>query len=278
VVLSRHVAEHNHPLLSLSCAEKREWNSHSKIEQCVKDMIRFLRENNVSLSRVHCIMGSMFGSMGNVPFNQKSLRAVCVEIARDHKDDDVAKTLEVFRKMRAEDPGFQFSVQLDEDRKIKTLSWTSGRSRSQHTYFGDAITFDTTYCTNLYKMPFGMGVNNHFQFVIFAGVLMRDETAESFKWVFNEFLSLMGGKSTHNHIDRFVIYKAPPNTLLPMTTSFHFHHSMYYGSTLLHPILKREPNAPGSSSTHMIDVTSVYPKQCNNEIEYHSTLLHDRQS
>lgn len=58
--VSRHVAEHNHPL-SVSCGEKREWNSHSKIEQCVKDMIRFLRENNVSLSRVHCIMGSSIG-------------------------------------------------------------------------------------------------------------------------------------------------------------------------------------------------------------------------
>jgi len=34
---------------------------------------------------------------------------------------------------------------------------------------------------------------------------------------------------------------------------------------------------PGSSSTHMIDVTNVYPKQCHNEIEYHNTLLHDRQ-
>jgi hypothetical protein len=26
----------------------------------------------------------------------------------------------------------------------------------------------------------------------------------------------------------------------------------------------------------MIDVTSVYPKQCHNEREYYSTLLHDR--
>jgi hypothetical protein len=33
-----------------------------------------------------------------------------------------------------------------------------------------------------------------------------------------------------------------------------------------------------SSSTHMKNHTSVYPKQCHNEIEYHSTLLHDRQS
>jgi GR25 family glycosyltransferase involved in LPS biosynthesis len=32
--------------------------------------------------------------------------------------------------------------------------------------------------------------------------------------------------------------------------------------------------APGSSSKHMIDNTSVYPKQYHNEREYHSTLLH----
>ena len=40
-----------------------------------------------------------------------------------------------------------------------------------------------------------LGVNNHFQSVIFAGVLMRDETIESFEWVFTQFVALMGGKA-----------------------------------------------------------------------------------
>ncbi|KAL6609415.1 hypothetical protein ACP70R_039384 [Stipagrostis hirtigluma subsp. patula] len=171
--VSHHVAEHNHELSS-SCGEKREWNSHSKIEQSTKDMIRYLRENNVTLSRVHCILGSMFGSMDDIPFSQKTLRG-----------------------MRAEDPGFQFSVEFDRANRIKTLIWTSGRSRSQYNFFGDVVTFDTTYCTNLYKMPFGIfvGVNNHFQSTLFAGVLMRRETTKSFKWVFKEFINLMGGKA-----------------------------------------------------------------------------------
>jgi len=141
-------------------------------------------------------MGSMYGSMDGVPFNKKSLRAICSQISRDQKVDDISKTLEVFRKMQTEDLGFQFSVDLDEDKKVRTLIWTSGRSRSQYNFFGDAVTFDTTYYTNIYKMPFGMfvGVNNHFQSVLFAGVLMTKEDSESFKWVFNEFITLMGGK------------------------------------------------------------------------------------
>lgn len=65
----------------------------------------------------------------------------------------------------------------------------------QYRFFGDVITFDTTYKTNLYDMPFGLfvGVNNHFQSIILAGVLMHNEQEESFEWVFREFTRMMGG-------------------------------------------------------------------------------------
>ena len=90
-----------------------------------------------------------------------------------------------------------FSVDPDEDGRIKTLLWTNGRSRMQCEHFGDVITFDTTYKTNPYEMPFGLfvGANNHFQRVLFGGVLMTDEKIDSFKWVFREFVNLIGGKA-----------------------------------------------------------------------------------
>ena len=108
----------------------------------------------------------------------------------------ISRRLNIFSQIRSEDPGFQFSIELDDEKKIRTLMWINGKSREQFQYFGDVISFDTTYCTNIYKMPFGLfvGVNNHFQTTIFGGVFMKEETTRSFECFFSEFLSLMGGK------------------------------------------------------------------------------------
>ena len=65
----------------------------------------------------------------------------------------------------------------------------------QYKYFDDVITFDTTYKTNLYDMPFGLfvGVNNLIQSIILGGVLVRDERVESVEWIFSKFVCMMGG-------------------------------------------------------------------------------------
>uniref|UniRef100_J3LQU9 Protein FAR1-RELATED SEQUENCE n=1 Tax=Oryza brachyantha TaxID=4533 RepID=J3LQU9_ORYBR len=187
------VNEHNHKLLKV-VGEKRHIFSHKSIDPAVKDMIRHLRKNNVSLTKVNCILGSLHGSMDVVLFTKKSVRTICVEIAQENLHDDIRKTMELFQDLSVSDPDFKFCVQLDNENKIKSLMWPSGRSHRMYSHFGDMVTFDTTYQTNFYDMPFGMflGINNPFQSVLFAGVLLGKDT-DSFKWAFSEFAKMMGG-------------------------------------------------------------------------------------
>ncbi|XP_020198461.1 protein FAR1-RELATED SEQUENCE 3-like [Aegilops tauschii subsp. strangulata] len=134
--------------------------------------------------------------MENVPFTKSSLHNLCGKTNRDQADEeDVKKTMDVFAEIGAKDPHFTYRVQADSEDRVKNLMWATGSSRLQYNFFGDVITFHTTYRMNLYDMPFGLfvGVNSHFQSVILAGVLARDETQESLEWVFPEFLRMMAG-------------------------------------------------------------------------------------
>jgi hypothetical protein len=128
--------------------------SHRNIDKYTKYFIRHLRENNVNLNKVYCVIGSFFGALGKVPFNKISLRTLCAKINHEQSDDDVMNTMKVFREMRAHDRDFIDSVRVDGDSRVKALMWIDGRSKMQYKHFRDVITFDTTYRTNIYMHAF----------------------------------------------------------------------------------------------------------------------------
>jgi hypothetical protein len=80
---------------------------------------------------------------------------------------------------------------------------------------------------------------------------------------------------TSTPVGRFMHWKGmKPSDLLEAEDRLVAHvNTRFRKNNRMHPIY-----APGSSSAHTVDVTSEYPKQCVNEEEYNSTLLHDRQS
>ncbi|XP_020107897.1 protein FAR1-RELATED SEQUENCE 5-like [Ananas comosus] len=109
---------------------------------------------------------------------------------------DTQTLLEYLQMKRKEDPSFFYSIQVHESGQIANFFWADGRSIVDYAYFGDVISFDTTFQTNKYDMSLAplLGVNNHKQTVIFGAALLCDETTESFIWLFQTFLSCMCGK------------------------------------------------------------------------------------
>lgn len=99
-------------------------------------------------------------------------------------------------KMKESDHDMDVRFKLDGGGRIVHMLWSTGRNKASYARFGDAVTFDTTYRTNLYNLPFGLfiGINNHFQSIVFGGVLLTSEKTEDFEWAFSNFIDIMGGK------------------------------------------------------------------------------------
>ncbi|XP_074322895.1 protein FAR1-RELATED SEQUENCE 5-like [Apium graveolens] len=106
------------------------------------------------------VIGNIHGGNDKVGFNVQHVR----NVLRDE------------RKKRTE---------VDEENRLKCLVWIDPRCIMAYQNFGDVMTFDTTYRTNRYAMPFVpfTGVNHHYQSVIFGFALMRDEHASTFEWI-----------------------------------------------------------------------------------------------
>ncbi len=120
---------------------------------------------------------------------------LCRKAANVRKEnaDDINKLLEFFNECTLQNSKFYCDAQLDENGVIKNLFWSHASSQAEFADFGDAVTFDTTYKTNIYEMPLAMfvGANHHMQSTLFGCVLLRDEKAESFEWLFNTFNKYM---------------------------------------------------------------------------------------
>jgi hypothetical protein len=74
--------------------------------------------------------------------------------------------------------------------------------------FGDVVSFDTTFQTNKFEMPFApfLGTNHRKQTIFFEATLLFDETIPLFIWLFKTFLSAMGGK----HASTILLIKMQP--------------------------------------------------------------------
>jgi hypothetical protein len=85
------------------------------------------------------------------------------------------------------------------NRRVKNKFWSHASQRAECRDFGDVITFDTTHKTNKHRMLLAMfvGLNHQLQNAVFGQALLRDESSESFEWLFLTFKTCMGGPDPH---------------------------------------------------------------------------------
>ena len=87
-----HRADHNHDL-PLNCGEKLHWKSHQHIDSYTRDLVKQLRENNISISKVYSVIGCFFGMIKDVPFTKLPLKTLCGKLNREQSLNDATKTI-----------------------------------------------------------------------------------------------------------------------------------------------------------------------------------------
>ncbi|KAH9734196.1 protein FAR1-RELATED SEQUENCE [Citrus sinensis] len=183
--------QHNH---GLSPDKARYFLCNRRISASAKKRIEM---NNCAGIRIAQNFNSIVvgaGGYENVPFLEKDCRNFVDKTRRlQLEEGDAMALLKYFQKKQAECNGFFFSIDLDEEDRLKNVFWADSRSRAAYKYFGDVITFDTTYLINKYDMPFApfAGVNHHGQSILLGCGLISCEDTETFTWLFEAWLSCM---------------------------------------------------------------------------------------
>ncbi|XP_051143369.1 protein FAR1-RELATED SEQUENCE 3 isoform X2 [Andrographis paniculata] len=129
-------------------------------------------------------------------FNSSCYSPMC-SIRRRTLGRDAQNLLDYFKKMQAENPGFYYAIQLDEENRMANAFWVDSRSRTAYSHFGDSVVLEAKYIKNQYNVPLApfTGVNHHGQIILFGCALLLDESEATYIWLFKTFLAAMNDRA-----------------------------------------------------------------------------------
>ncbi|XP_024042736.1 protein FAR1-RELATED SEQUENCE 5-like [Citrus clementina] len=205
---------HNHKVVTPARRIKMKSNKH--MPKAAKNLTKAFHKENLPIAKVRSILGG--SQMG---FNNRDCYNHLRNVRHKQLDGgDAQSVLIYFRKKQAENPQFFYAIQCDEKGQATNFFWVDARSRLAYHCFGDVVSFDTTYRTNKYDMPFApfTGVNHHLQSIQFGCALLQDETEVTFQWLFETWLEAMGGRPPISIItDQDLAMKRAIVTVFPNT-------------------------------------------------------------
>ncbi|XP_059623382.1 protein FAR1-RELATED SEQUENCE 5-like [Cornus florida] len=217
-VVSGFVKEHNHELVppdKVHCLR-----SHRHVSGAAKSLIDTLQGAGIGPSGIMSALIKEYGGISNVGFTERDCRNYMRSSRQRTLGGDTQILLDYLRHKHSEDPSFFYAVQGDEDQCMSNIFWADSKARTNYTYFGDTVTFDTTYRSNRYRLPFApfTGVNHHGQPVLFGCALLINESEASFVWLFRAWLEAMSGRppvsitTDHDRVIRLAITQVFPQT------------------------------------------------------------------
>lgn len=217
-IVTGFVKEHNHDLVppdKVHCLR-----SHRHVSGAAKSLIDTLQGAGIGPSGIMSALIKEYGGISNVGFTERDCRNYMRSSKQRTLGGDTQVLLDYLREKHCENSAFYYDVQGGEDQCMSNIFWADPKARANYTYFGDTVTFDTTYRSNRYRLPFApfTGVNHHGQPVLFGCTLLVNESEASFVWLFKTWLVAMAGRppvsitTDHDRVIRLAVTEVFPAT------------------------------------------------------------------
>ncbi|RYQ83994.1 hypothetical protein Ahy_B10g102887 [Arachis hypogaea] len=173
--ISRVEVSHSH-LLNLKLSGM--FSANRQLSMHVKDLIQQNDQAGIRPSKTYQALANAVGGLANLTFTENDVKSYISRHLRISGDEtDPKDLLKHFSRMKELNPNFFFEIDVDKNHSIRNVFWADAQCRAAWEYFGDVVTFDTTYKTNRYDMPFGsfIGVNHHGMSMLLGCTLLRNE-------------------------------------------------------------------------------------------------------
>ncbi|KAK8949262.1 Protein FAR-RED IMPAIRED RESPONSE 1 [Platanthera zijinensis] len=177
--------EHNYVL---SPGKSCNYRCNRKLTATAKRKLELNDADGIRMNKNFHVLMVEAGGHENLSFLEKDCRNYIEKVRRLRLGTGDASSLQnYFKQVQSIDANFFYNIDYDEENRIKNLFWADARCRAAYEDFGDVITFDTTYLTNKYDMPFApfVGVNHHGHSILLGCGLISSEDTENFIWLFD---------------------------------------------------------------------------------------------
>ncbi|RYQ83102.1 hypothetical protein Ahy_B10g101723 isoform F [Arachis hypogaea] len=115
----------------------------------VRHTIENNEEADIRPSKTYQSFVAAAGGHRELNFIEKNVRNYITREVRNVLELDDAKEFgKYLLRMKEKNQNIFFELELKKDQSIKLAFWADARSRAACEYFGDVISFDTTYNTN----------------------------------------------------------------------------------------------------------------------------------
>ncbi|RYR02445.1 hypothetical protein Ahy_B06g081237 [Arachis hypogaea] len=151
-VLLKVELNHSHP-----CSTKKAVHYHKNRELTMhaKCIIEVNDEAGIQPNKTFLALANEVGGPSNLGFSEKDVRNyISSRLRSTNVNADVKEMLNYFMRMKELNPNYFYAVNVDDDYKLMSAVWVDARCKASYEYYGDVVSFDTTYSTNRHGLPF----------------------------------------------------------------------------------------------------------------------------